>query len=36
MGKSIVLESANQIELDKMIIVKEYNIFVATKYFRKC
>jgi len=35
MGKS-VLENASQLDLDKLIIVKEYNIFVATKYFKKC
>lgn len=35
MGKS-VLENAGQLDLDKLIIVKEYNIFVATKYFKKC
>ena len=36
MGKSIVLESANELDLDRMIIVKDFNIFVATKYFKKC
>ena len=36
MGKSIVLESANELDLDRMITVREYNIFVATKYFKKC
>jgi len=36
MGKSCVLETAQQLELDKMIIVKDLNIHVMTKYFKKC
>ena len=36
MGKSVVLENASQLDLDKLITVKEFNIFVATKYFKKC
>ena len=36
MRKSNILESANELELDKMIVVREFNIFVAAKYFKKC
>ena len=36
MGKTCILENSNELDIDKMIKVKEMNIHVITKHFKKC